>query len=111
MRTWFPLLYLDGFSLLHEVLGISDMVGEPPTRGQRMLAISLATVYVIEPLLDTMSLRGMLFCGFWESIKFWGGGTSGVRFFVSILDDLFLGFADFEDINKLTFVFGSWVLG
>ena len=53
-----PLLQLDGFGLFHEVLGISDMVGEPPTRGQRMLAISLATPYVIEPLLDIIGLRG-----------------------------------------------------
>ena len=36
-------LYLDGFNLLHKVLGVSNMVGERPTGGQRMLAISLAT--------------------------------------------------------------------
>ena len=41
------------------MLCISDMVGKPAIRGQRMFAISVATSYVIEPLLDTMGLRGV----------------------------------------------------
>ena len=33
--------------------------GELPTKGHRILANSLATSYLMEPLLDTMGLRGM----------------------------------------------------
>ena len=62
-----PPLYLDGFGLFYKVLGVSDMVGGTPTRGLRMFATSLATLYVIEPIQDTMGLRGCLFCGFWVS--------------------------------------------
>ena len=53
-----PPLYLDGFGLFYKVLGVSDMVGEAPTIVWRMFAISLATPYIIAPLLVTMGLRG-----------------------------------------------------
>ena len=56
-------MYLDGFGLLYKVLGVSGMRGEIPTRGQRMFAISLAPLYIIEPLLDTIGHRGLFF--FW----------------------------------------------
>ena len=58
-----------------------------------MFAISLATPYIIEPLLDTMGIRGCLLCGFWVSHIILSGSRSGVRFFVSVLGDLSVGFA------------------
>ena len=58
-----------------------------------------------------MGLMGCLFCGLWVSHRIWGGGTSGVEFFVSVLVVMSLGFVAFEYINELTFAFGSWVLG
>ena len=72
MMTWFPLLNLDGCGLFYKVLGVSDMVRGSTYQIQRMFTISLATSYMIEPLLDTMGLRGCLFCGFWVSHGIWG---------------------------------------
>ena len=38
----FSLLQLDGLGLLHEVLGVPNMMEEPSISGQKMLANSLA---------------------------------------------------------------------
>ena len=42
-------------------------------------ASSSATPQVIEPLLDTMGLRGVHFMDFGKAIKFWGNCTCGVN--------------------------------
>ena len=71
-----------------------------------MFAILLATLYMIEPLLDTMGLRGCLFCGFGVSYRIWGWMHKWGKVFVSVLGDLSLGFAVFEYID-----FCIWGLG
>ena len=43
---------------------------------------SLATPYVMDPLLETMGLRGYLFCVFWAGHKIWGDCTGRVKLFV-----------------------------
>ena len=47
--------------------------GDWPTRGLMMCESSLATPYVIDPLLETMGLRGYLFYEFWEAHRTWEG--------------------------------------
>ena len=39
-----PLLKLDGLDLLHEILAVPDVVGEPHTSDQRMLIDSFTTL-------------------------------------------------------------------
>ena len=71
--SWFQLYFLD---VLHEMLGVFRWCGDWPTKGQMMLANSLATPYVMDPLLETMGLRGCQFYVFWGGHKIWGGSCS-----------------------------------
>ena len=58
-------------SLLYKVLGVSDMVGQ--NTYQRSEDVCYFFNYsIIEPLLDTMGLRGCLFCGFGVRHRIWG---------------------------------------
>ena len=65
-------LNLDGFGLFYKVWAFLIWWGKHLPEVQRMFVISLPTPYMIEPLLDTMGLRGCLFCGFEVSHRIWG---------------------------------------
>ena len=57
-----PFFKLDVHNLFHEVLGVFDVVeGHWHMSGLKILASSMATLYVTTPLLDTISLKGVVF--------------------------------------------------
>ena len=75
-----------------------------------MLASSLATPYVMDPLLETMGLRGVAnFVCLGKAIKFRGNCTGGVHFPVTMVIESFL-FDVPKSLGKFVFKFGSWVL-
>ena len=59
--------------------------GDWPTRGWMMLANSLATPYVMDPLLVIMDLRGASFMYFGFAIEVWGNCVGGVHISVDVV--------------------------
>ena len=66
--------------------------GDWPTKGRMMLASSLVTPYVMDPLLDTMGLRGVSTLYFGKVIRFRGNCTDGIHFPVTVVTESFLVF-------------------
>ena len=96
--------------MLHKVLGVFKVEWRLTNQGQMMFASSSATPYVMEPLLDTVGLRGCLLCVFWEGHKTLGNSTSGIHFPVTVVTDSSLFFDVPKCLGKFVFKFGSGVL-
>ena len=62
-----------------EVVGIFGGV-DFPIKGLRIIANSLPSVYVTEPLQETIGLVGCLFCVFRLVHRIWENGASLVHF-------------------------------
>ena len=88
--TWFQLYLLD---VLYEVLSVFlRWCGDGPTSGQMMLASSLATPYVMDPLLELKGLRGCLLYVLWECHKILGQLHWWGTLFCNCSHYVFLGF-------------------
>ena len=83
--------------------------GDWPTRGLMMCESSLATPYVMDPLLETMGLRGCLFYGFWAGHRTWGDCTGGIKLFVFWGGKASSLFTVFEKSNEFVFEMGDGV--
>ena len=75
-----------------------------------MLSSSLATPYVIYPLLETMGLRSANFIYFGKAIKFWSNCIGGAHFSVNAVTEESLVFDVPECLGKFIFQFVSKVL-
>ena len=76
-----------------------------------MCESSLATPYVMDPLLDTMGLRGYLFCVFWVGHKIWGDSTCGVKLFIFLGGKASCLFNVLKKGNEFVFKLGGRVFG
>ena len=65
----FPWFQPFALELLDKVLGVFEVVWGLAYQGFDDVGSSLATPYVMDPLLETMGLRGCLLCGFGEAIE------------------------------------------
>ena len=78
---------------------------------------SLATPYVMDPLLDTMGLRGvpphccLLNVVFWVGHKIWGDSTGGVKLFIFLGGEASCFFNVLEKGNEFVFKLGGRVFG
>ena len=71
----------------------------------------LATPYVMDPLLETMGLRGYLFYVFGAGHKIWGDCTGGVKLFVFLGGKASCLFNVFEKGDEFVFKLGGGVFG